>query len=175
MASVGKGRVVGAAAALARLAMACGIGCMVFALAVVLILSDGPMASRELAAAAGLLGAMWTAGGLMVAGVLRIVGEHRPEQIRAAAPSWHNQPTGHEGRPARRPAPQTPARGWWTVLGVPADAPPAIVEGAARGLLRQCHPDRWATADAARRQDAEERTRNILQALAEARAASGRR
>ena len=174
MAGVGKGRVVGTMAALARLAIAAGIGCMIFALAVALILAEGaPLASPELITALGLLGAMWAAGGFVVDRLLRLAGRRPIQPAPPVPPSWHNQHLGRNGRqarPVRRPAPQP--SGWWTVLGVAPDAPAATFEAAARGLLRQSHPDRWATADAARRQEAEGRTRTILQALAEARASS---
>jgi hypothetical protein len=177
MAGVGRGRVIGAVAALARLAMAIGIGCLVFSAAVALVLADrtGP-ASPELAAALGLLGALWTSAGLLAEGLVRLAGRRRPDPVAPAAPSWHNQSSGRGAqhtRPARAPA-RVPQAGWWTVLGVAADAPRATYEGAARGLLRQCHPDRWATAEPALRQQAEGRTRIILQALAEARLQSTR-
>ncbi|WP_126665488.1 J domain-containing protein [Croceibacterium ferulae] len=173
MAGVGKGRVVRIVAALARVAMAAGIGCMVFSAAVTLILANGASPTLvELAADLGVQGAMWAVAGFVADRLLRVAGGRRSEPVAPAPPSWHNQHLGHErqARPVHRPAPLP--TGWWTVLGVPADAVPASFESAARTLLRQSHPDRWATAEPARRQEAEGRTRVILQALAEARASS---
>lgn len=172
MASGGRNRVIGAVAALARLAMAVGIGCLVFSVAVALVLADRATPARpELTAGLGLLGGVWISIGLMAAGLVRLTSRRRAEPVAPVSPSWHNQPSGggaRHSRPARVPARQ-PQAGWWTVLGVPADAPRATYEGAARSLLRQCHPDRWATAEPALRQQAEGRTRTILQALGEAR------
>lgn len=178
MAGGGRGRVVGALAAIARLAMACGIGCVVFAAAVAVILADDASpAVSALAADLGTCGAMLTIAGLVVEQVLRVARGRPAAPAPASSPSWHNQPLGQQPRSRPRPVParQPQVTGWWSILGVQPDAPPATFEGAARNLLRQSHPDRWATADPIRRHEAEGRTRIILQALAEARAASGPR
>ncbi|KHL24704.1 hypothetical protein PK98_12245 [Croceibacterium mercuriale] len=175
MAGGGRGRVIGAVAALARLAMAIGIGCLVFSAAVALVLADrATPATPELAAGLGLLGALWTSAGLVAEGLVRLADGRGPKPTAPVPPSWHNQPSGRgprHSRPRRVPVRQ-PQTGWWTVLGVAADAPRATCESAARSLLRQCHPDRWATAEPVLRQQAEGRTRTILQALAEARASA---
>ena len=172
----GRGRVIGAVAALARVAMAIGIGCLVFAAAVALILTDrASPGSPELTASLGLMGALSICAGLIAEGLTRVMGGHPAAPVAAAPPSWHNQSPGRNGphsRPAPVPARQPQAPGWWTVLGVTADAPRTAYESAARTLLRQSHPDRWAMAEPAQRQQAEGRTRAILQALAEARAGS---
>lgn len=175
MAGVGRGRVIGAIAALTRLAIAAGIGCVVFAGTVALILAEGASpAVSALATDLGMHGTIWAVVAFVVQQLLRMTGGRPAELATAASTSWHNQTLGPQPRPPRVLARQPQSPGWWTVLNVPPDAAPATFESAARGLLRQSHPDRWATADPVRRQEAEGRTRIILQALAEARATTAR-